>query len=183
MYYISKITFDNSVALARRLANVHDNLHAMVWWLFPNDLTNKPHVVYSIVNNEIYVVSSMPTRPAGGLNVQCKEYDPNFINGMAFNFDATVNPVKTNNGKRFAILKYDELLEWMQRQGSNNGFSLLDFSERGHHKYIVNGEPMFGVNLSGVLQVNDPDKFKHVVLNGIGKAKAYGMGLLRITRI
>ena len=35
----------------------------------------------------------------------------------------------------------------------------------------------------GVLTVTDVDKFKELLCNGIGRGKAYGMGLLTVMRL
>jgi len=39
------------------------------------------------------------------------------------------------------------------------------------------------VNFSGILRVTDPEKFRQTLFNGIGRAKAFGCGLLLLKRI
>ena len=40
-----------------------------------------------------------------------------------------------------------------------------------------------GVTYEGILKVCDEDKFKELLVTGIGRGKAYGMGLLTIVHV
>ena len=85
---------------------------------------------------------------------------------------------------------------WFERQGVDNGFLvnpekpdhfILDHystvtlpSHRGKRKR----EPRFGVfDLKGEIEVADPDAFLMKMVNGFGRAKAYGCGLMMIRRV
>lgn len=108
----------------------------------------------------------------------------------------------SKNRRRISIYKEEEQIEWLARQGENNGFQIaelkinpavrnvisakegkIEFSksdkknpERKHQ--ITYGSIVF----EGVLQVTDADKFRDALVNGIGQGKAYGFGLLSVAK-
>lgn len=49
------------------------------------------------------------------------------------------------------------------RQAEKSGFSSVDFT--------------------GELQITDAEKFRHTLFNGLGRAKAFGCGLLMVKRL
>jgi len=90
------------------------------------------------------------------------------------------------NGKRIALLKEEDLLQWLNRKAEANGFEVIqnpkpeieppvqnaffkDKSFRGSH---------FGAVFKGILKVKDPALFKKAFLEGIGSAKSFGFGML-----
>lgn len=81
--------------------------------------------------------------------------------------------------------------EWMARQGAHGGFSLIGV-EAGDYSTVMlpgfrgprKGQPQFGVlELTGVLAVTDPADFTARLIQGFGRAKAYGCGLMLIRRL
>lgn len=105
-------------------------------------------------------------------------------------------------GKRVALLREDEQLAWLARQGERHGFRLLT-TERSpevpearaavqtttHGQRPTQGEsaPMrlsFGAVLfSGRLEVTEAASFRKTLATGIGSGKAFGFGLLSIAAI
>ena len=79
---------------------------------------------------------------------------------------------------------------WLERQGASAGFSVLaaavgDYSTevlpgyRGPRK----GQPQFGIlDLSGRIEVSEPETFLAGLAKGFGRAKAFGCGLMLIRR-
>ena len=45
-----------------------------------------------------------------------------------------------------------------------------------------NYDPLLAVTYEGVLQVTDPEAFRNLLCQGIGRGKAYGLGLLTVMR-
>ncbi len=89
----------------------------------------------------------------------------------------------------------DTALEsWWKRQGERCGFNLV-FDDSGLSKlqnsaYQWHALPEKGkhagfssVDFMGELQITDVEKFKTVLLDGIGRSKAFGCGLLMIKRV
>ncbi len=102
-------------------------------------------------------------------------------------------------GKRVALLREAEQLEWLTRKGEQHGFRLLhtavaseilavqaavQATERGRRPARDGGESMplrFGAVLfNGRLEVTDAACFQRTLETGIGSGKAFGFGLLSI---
>jgi len=79
---------------------------------------------------------------------------------------------------------------WLLRQGDTNGFSVLncdvtDYSVHAlpSHRGARKGQPQFGIlDLQGSLEVKDPAALLQALINGIGRAKAFGCGLMLVRR-
>lgn len=95
-------------------------------------------------------------------------------------------------GKRAALrmeLAGKEGRAWLERQAEASGFHLIDAQA---HDYSVEtlpfyrsrkDRPHFGIiDLSGQLEVKDPDIFLARVARGFGRAKAFGCGLMLVRR-
>jgi CRISPR system Cascade subunit CasE len=135
-----------------------------------------------------------------------QRYDPRFSAGDRLRFRLKANPVRTackNSkhpsgapidpkwvGKRIPVPS-SSLKEWLARQGAKCGFqvqslkSLLPgyvyFSKKGEDE--DHGQRLRSVTYDGELCVGDPATFDHAVRSGIGRAKAFGFGLLSLARI
>jgi CRISPR system Cascade subunit CasE len=78
---------------------------------------------------------------------------------------------------------------WFARQGEAHGFaSMKDANVDGYESLRVprvGGKPaVFGVlDISGVLEVRDPDLFLAQLARGFGRARAFGCGLMLIRRV
>ncbi len=89
----------------------------------------------------------------------------------------------------------DALEKWMIRQGERNGFSLtkddsnqykLQKSAYRWHSIKAEKEKKSGfssVDFLGDLEITDVDNFTRALFGGIGRAKAFGCGLMLIRRI
>lgn len=115
--------------------------------------------------------------------VEVKAFTPLFMAGKGFYFRLRANPVVTREGKRSG-LPDKEKVAWLVRKAELGGFNLLGgrVLEEGVVWARRKGEK---VNLSvatfeGVLTVEDKARFRQTLEQGIGPAKAFGMGLLSI---
>ncbi|PPD18882.1 MAG: type I-E CRISPR-associated protein Cas6/Cse3/CasE [Methylobacter sp.] len=93
----------------------------------------------------------------------------------------------------------DKALEnWWQRQGERCGFELVHdqnaLSQLQNSGYNWHALPQkvkqkgdksgfSAVDLIGELQITDIDKFQHTLFNGLGRAKAFGCGLVMVRRL
>ena len=127
--------------------------------------------------------------------IETKDYDTllsKIQNGTVWNFRLTANPVthvpnaQGGRGKIKAITIAVHQREWLMRQAKKNGF-LIDPNQfdviRSEWRIFRNK----GRNLSilcaafeGVLTVTDQELFTKALERGVGRSKAYGMGLLTI---
>jgi CRISPR system Cascade subunit CasE len=78
---------------------------------------------------------------------------------------------------------------WLARQGETHGFAPLNNTTvDGYDRVVVpraHGKPaVFGVlDISGALEVRDPDSFLVQLAQGFGRARAFGCGLMLIRRV
>jgi len=130
--------------------------------------------------------------------------------GMDLVFRLRANPAKRLSnrtpgrddplvGKRVALLREEEQLAWLTRQGERCGFQLLHTEvqpevpdvrvtaqtiQRGWRPEHGAAPTMllhFGAVLfQGQLHVNDADQFRETLTQGIGSGKAFGFGLLSV---
>jgi len=75
--------------------------------------------------------------------------------------------------------------EWLEAEGLKGGFEVLAVHVTGDRQNVVaSGGRKFWIDatqFTGVLKVQDKDKFSNVLANGIGRVgKAFGMGMLVI---
>ncbi|MFQ5510034.1 MAG: type I-E CRISPR-associated protein Cas6/Cse3/CasE [Leptospirillia bacterium] len=123
--------------------------------------------------------------------------------GQRFRFRLRANPCVTRNGKRQGLLGAVEQEQWLVRQGTRHGFSLLrlgafDFSEASPERIDVrisqermlrgrqhngNRVRVFSVLYDGVLAVEEADRFREALQTGIGHGKVMGLGLLSVAPV
>lgn len=140
-------------------------------------------------------------RQFGGQNAAEWEYKPydsflaSITDGSVWNFRLTANPThskKTDSGRRGKVYahiteKYQK--EWLIKRSEKNGF-LLDENSfsvvssrwlKFHKKSSGNSMlSILSVTYEGLLKVSNADAFRKALTEGIGRGKAYGMGLLTI---
>ena len=119
-------------------------------------------------------------------------------NGSRWQFKLTANPTiqkydeKKGRGKVLAHITPTHQGSWLKKQAEKYGFELNDneWSVVGSKWYTFRKNRNSGttvrllaVTYEGSLTVNDPEAFKSALTNGIGREKAYGMGLLTVVRI
>lgn len=124
--------------------------------------------------------------------------------GRRFRFRLRANPCVTREGKRLGLLRAEEQEAWLQRKGLQHGFLLPVLSPlypseptegkrvdvRISYEQMLRGKQhsgnpvrIFSVQYDGMLNVTDPDKFRHALQTGIGHGKVMGLGLLSIAPI
>ena len=91
------------------------------------------------------------------------------------------------------------LIEWLEKKGSEGGFSIARgeqdriLCDVGPNMDIVLRKPkqtskdgrvtLTTIDFSGVLTVTDPQQFAQTLRRGIGRGRAFGCGLLSVTRL
>lgn len=132
-------------------------------------------------------------------NGESKEYDP-FIEriqeGTIWHFRLVANPTYTKKqahgrGKVVAHVSEKYQMKWLYEKGEKNGFEIVDdCAELRNSKWIVFKKKdqrsrvrIKQATFEGTLKVTDVDKFKSALICGIGREKAYGMGLLTLVRV
>jgi len=121
--------------------------------------------------------------------VETRNIKSNFVEYQRYGFEITLNPVKKNSktGKIAAIRKHDDIALWaIERAHKSWGFeidpSYLQVQINPVQQFKKNGRTVThnSAHLKGELKVIDKQLFKQSFLNGIGRGKAFGFGLLQI---
>lgn len=200
MKYLARMIVNYEIAVKRRLNDSYA-WHQLGWKLFPGKDKEKRNFLSRLDQSSrgfvFYLLSdSMPIRPDWCLkeNWGVKEISNNFLEYDIYRFDLRANPTKkikklkngvfTKNGKRIAILKPEEQIEWLKRKAKQFGFELLNNSVtvnpaqtyRFRRKGVAGLH--IGVRFQGVLKVIDRSKFREAFNKGIGSAKAFLFGML-----
>jgi CRISPR system Cascade subunit CasE len=108
--------------------------------------------------------------------------------GARYRFRLLANPTVTRAGKRYGLVREDDQVAWLARQGERNGFRLhgcvRGASERlrVNQKRTPNRITVDTALFDGLLEVESSSLVKTALRNGLGHAKAFGLGLLSVAR-
>ncbi len=118
------------------------------------------------------------------------------VNGSKWHFRLKANPViheKNDNGKRGRILAHitpEHQAAWLRKQAEKHGFALADgeWLVSGSQWYIFKKNrnetkqvKLLAVTYEGILTVTDAEAFRAALVQGIGREKAFGLGMLTVT--
>lgn len=122
-----------------------------------------------------------------------KDYQPfldRIKNGMTMRFRLVANPTYRSNGKVYPHITIEQQKQWLLKKAELAGFTIPHQVDNGYSFDIVNRDwPMLyhrrrvrlsRVTFEGNLRVTDPDDLKQALFEGIGREKAYGMGMLTV---
>jgi CRISPR system Cascade subunit CasE len=136
-------------------------------------------------------------------NEEIRDYQPIFKElkpGDSWQFRLKANPTRssfneknsgTGRGKVFAHVTVEQQKKWLQNKAQFHGFSLdynqFDVVNSQWYKFSKSLKSEHRVSLltttfEGRLRITDHDKFKEVMITGVGRAKAYGCGLITLAR-
>ena len=132
---------------------------------------------------------------------ETKDYDPlltRLKNGNIWRFRLSANPtyrVKakdpiTLRGKVSAHITPELQKKWLIKKSQQHGFQLatdgFDVTENKWFRFRKSSGDVvtiLSVTYEGLLMVTDVELFRQALTNGIGRGKAYGMGLLTVIRV
>lgn len=133
---------------------------------------------------------------------QTKNYDrflDSITNGEIMRFRLTANPVHRVKGRLYPHVTVQQQRQWLLDRAEEHGFSIIkekdsndttvlsdfqfDVVDRDYVllKHRINQRVKLSrVSFEGFLRVENVEAFKKALVRGIGKEKAYGMGLLTV---
>lgn len=136
---------------------------------------------------------------------ETKDYAPliaQIKNGQRWQFRLRANPVhsvkqacmsndkeQSKRGKVYAHVTITQQEQWLLERAANYGFRLQAGSFCVVHQEIKkfqrqrNPVTLGITTFEGILEIEDAAVFSRTLLSGIGRAKAYGCGLLTIARV
>lgn len=175
-----------------------DMMHKTVQSFFGSDRLDKK-VLYCFDDNgdckTLHIRSlgnpDFSAKPYGNkaIYVSNKIEDINIEKGNLFKFSLKANVIKRSKGKDVYINDFDGVRDWIFKKANDCGFSIsnkffqiTDPSIKVAHK----GRTRIHLNevvYSGVLRVDDCEVFYESLINGIGRNKNFGYGMLTIDKL
>lgn len=176
------------------------SIHRVVYSLFPKS-SNPGRILYAdrgsrnalhtvLILSEIAPICS-PETPQ---QIETKEIGPDFLRHSRYAFEILLNPVRRESLSRklWPVLGETALREWFLEKAAANGFALTPEDEarlviqvrdtktfkqkNASERNVTHHQVLF----SGTLTVSDSERFRNAFEHGIGKAKAFGFGLLQL---
>ena len=163
----------------------------------PDPLGGKLYLL--ILSEDAPDLSGIEEQFGSGEPGETKSYDPlleRILPGSVWRFRLAANPTVSKappsapgeRGKVQAHITPEFQEEWIRTRGEKHGFCLQSLQVTGSRwlrfRKGRQGRPvtLLSVVYEGVLQVTDPLLFRQVLTEGIGRGKAYGQGLLTVTK-
>lgn len=189
---VSTLTLDRADIKALSIFDDY-SLHRVVYTLFPQN--KRDFLFYDLGGNrdfrKILILSeNQPQVPANG-SIESKNLPENFLQHSTYAFQVLLNPVrrKADDKTLLPIKGQDDLKRWFLTKESAWGFKVnpttLEVSETGV-QVIEKGNNKITLNRAkfrGILEVTDQNRFEFIFCNGLGKAKAFGFGLLQLKQL
>ena len=134
---------------------------------------------------------------------ETKEYSPildRISEGSSWHFRLVANPTVSKpekngtavRGKVYGHITPEYQKKWLLDRADSHGFTLdeEDFQVirsqwLRFRKGSDGGRPvtMLAVTYEGILTVTDPELFRQTLVNGLGRGKAYGLGMLTVVSL
>lgn len=132
---------------------------------------------------------------------ETKEYRPllaKLKTGQSWQFRLCANPTRSSakdkdqgmaRGKVFAHVTQEQQKKWLLQRAVNVGIILdenaFDVVQTNWYKFSNNQSEKNMITIrtatfEGMLTISDLERFKNVLISGIGRAKAYGCGLMTL---
>lgn len=203
MNYITRIQLNKELLQTKLALSNREVMHGIVERSFPEgDKTRHLWKVDDLNKNTYLYIVSKENKPNLDLIVSqigfgaketpiIKEYDKRIDGveiGKPYQFKLVATPTIKKNGKVMPHITYKHKMNWLHRKAENNGFALTDAEivkdiDLHFRKNSNEGSAIREVDFIGELVVTDKEKFQNVLLNGLGRSKAYGMGFMEVMPI
>ncbi|WP_213732443.1 type I-E CRISPR-associated protein Cas6/Cse3/CasE [Citrobacter europaeus] len=209
--YLSRITLHTSELLPSQLLHLVERgeyvMHQWLWELFPGG--KERQFLYRREELQgafrFFVLSQDQPVASAIFDVQTRPFAPALSAGQTLRFSLRANPTVCKGGKRHDLLmeakrqlkaqgdsreiwlyQQQAALNWLTRQGEQNGFTLREGSVEAYRQQQIRREKsrqliqFSSVDYTGVLVVNDPALFLQRLEQGFGKSRAFGCGMMMI---
>lgn len=153
-----------------------------------------------LLSEEMPDLSGVVEQFGTGAVPESRNYDPllaRITPGSRWQFRLAANPTKSckdaqkpaTRGTVAAHCTTQYQKQWLLDRAAKHGFALTEDSftvtrVQWHHFAKCGTRPvsLLAVTYEGVLQVTDPEAFRNLLCQGMGRGKAYGLGLLTVMR-
>lgn len=194
--YVSRLQLRSQPAPERRLLADPYSRHRFVCRLFPGAFAHgRP--LYRLDGRALLIQS--PLQPDLSVllpdqQLETRRFSPELAVDRLLSFRLLAAPARREQASRrlVALIRPDELADWLTRKGAAGGFAVLEqWVERRElvsvQRYGDEAAPARSERLTfnaadyrGVLRVTDSAAFAQTLINGCGRGKAFGFGLLSV---
>ncbi len=203
--YLTKIELSTANRTTWRALGDFQQLHRLVMGLFGTD-RQTAHVLYRVREEQrqiaLYLYSDrriLREKLLGFMTLSGERdltgWTADMAQGQCWRFDLLASPCKKvprqgqKNSQRRILRTMEERMQWMCRKAEQNGFRIrecreLEGSSRfGRHGAAQGGKMVLdSYHYQGILEITDEALFRSAVAQGIGPGKAYGLGMLLLSR-
>lgn len=191
-----------------RLMESCERIHGMVESAFPGkrtrnlwriDLLDDKTYLLILSEEEPDLAAAVQRYAPEGGAWQTKDYSPllnRIKDGTVWRFRLTANPTKSEarEGRRGEVRACGPVSEqerWLMDRAGKYGFALREGEFRvtesrwySFKKGREHDRPVMlrGASYEGLLTVVDEERFRELLCRGMGRGKAYGMGMLTVVR-
>lgn len=153
-----------------------------------------------LLSEEVPDLTGLCEQFGTGAAPETRDYTPlleRVTPGSCWQFRLTANPTHSQKDpadpQARGVLKpcYIEAEQeaWLRAQAEKHGFALPEngfvVTQKKTYHFRKNGTrpvTLLAVTYEGILQVTDPEAFRTTLCEGLGRGKAYGLGLMTIIR-
>ena len=197
MTIFTRAMIDPRHRLAMRALASLERMHAIIARATDGD-TDSSRVLWRLVPDAEILRQELGV---GTVDISTCSYEP-FLSrlecGQEWGFRLKANPTHSElsgepgkRGKRTGIIRAEEQQEWLFHQARRAGFHmpinrlelpevLVRHSVREKFRRKGSTVTLTSATYDGVLVVDDPDLLRRSLIEGIGRAKGYGFGLLTL---
>ena len=203
--YLTKIELDLSNPGVRSALRDAQKLHRLIAGLF-GCARKDAELLYRCrvrgLHADVYLYSARPVdteRILPGMTLIAERDVTPWLDAMrdgdVLGFDLVTAPFRkvaedgARNSRRRALRTQEERFAWLGRKAEQGGFRLLSVEEKTADKLTANHPAEQGGSLTvdaycytGLLRIEDAERFRQTVARGIGPEKAYGLGMLLLRR-
>lgn len=185
MTLITRITLNPAAREIRHVTASPQALHAVVAAI--TDGSTRP--LWRLDNDRLYIVSDTFDRDRADARLAHPAIASSEYAGLdlirdhgRYRFVIDANPVKTHDGRRTPIRQPGQQLEWLRNRLTQAGADADNISiltnQVSVFKHRNNDITLQKTRFAGTLTITDANRLRKTMLDGIGKSKAYGCGLL-----
>lgn len=192
--YLSKITCSYGDAMRARATDSY-HWHQLIWEMFPDqkDRNFLFRVKEDTQGVEVLVQSEKKPCQSPVGRIVSKKIPSVHLDGTRYVFQACLNPTvrrksspNAKSSKRVGLYKTEEVFNWCKRKFEVNGMAIESLIVRDVSRetsYKKGAELVLSkADVSGVLTVSDPAKFRQAIADGVGPAKSFGYGLVLLKK-
>lgn len=164
-----------------------DNGDRILWWL--DTSARDPQVfILSPTTPSVEHIIEQAGRANDSTGLVTKDYSPvlqSVSEGAVYRMQVDANITKSVQGKRVPLFREEDIEQWFNRQGENHGFKLVSTLSVIPKIPVIVRKDGYKVTLEHHLldckiNVTDGEKFKQLIKSGLGRGKAYGLGMITL---